>query len=67
MGITAVVVPIDIPQEVLALDVWVMLAAGVLVLAFAWFRTTIRWPLGLVLCALYASYILAVFQLGKSI
>ena len=67
MGITAVVVPIDIPQEVLALDVWVMLAAGVLVLAFAWFRTTIRWPLGLVLCTLYASYILAVFQLGKSI
>lgn len=67
MGITAVVVPIDIPQEVLALDVWVMLASSLLVLAFAWFHTTIRWPLGLVLCLLYASYILTVFLLGKSI
>jgi cation:H+ antiporter len=65
MGITAMVVPVDIPAEVLKLDVWVMLAAAVLVLALAYFRATIRWPAGVVLCTLYGLYILAVFQLGK--
>lgn len=65
MGITALVVPVDIPAEILVLDLWVMLAAAVLVLGFAFLRTTIRWPLGIVLCALYAAYIFAVFQLGQ--
>jgi cation:H+ antiporter len=67
MGITAVIVPVNVPAEVLRLDLWVMLAAGGLVLAFAMLRTTLRWPHGLVLCALYACYIFAVFQLGKTI
>lgn len=35
-GVTALVQPIAIPPEVLALDIWVMAAATVLLLVFAW-------------------------------
>ncbi len=65
MGITAVVVPVAVPPEVLRLDLWVMLACALLVLAFAAMRVTIRWPSGIILCALYGIYIFLAFQFGK--
>ena len=65
MGITSMVVPLQVPPEVLRLDLWAMLACALLVLAFAAFKVTIRWPSGIILCALYALYIFVVFQTGK--
>jgi cation:H+ antiporter len=65
MGVTAVFVPLAVPQEVLKLDLWVMLASALLVLAFAAFHVTIRKPSGVILCALYGLYIFAAFQFGK--
>jgi cation:H+ antiporter len=65
MGVTAVFVPLAVPQEVLKLDLWVMLASALLVLAFAAFHVTIRKPSGVILCALYGLYIFSAFQFGK--
>lgn len=65
MGITSMVVPLQVPPEILRLDLWAMLACALLVLAFAAFKVTIRWPSGIILCALYALYIFVVFQTGK--
>lgn len=65
MGVTAAFVPLAVPQEVLKLDLWVMLASALLVLAFSAFHVTIRKPSGVILCALYGLYIFAAFQFGK--
>ncbi|MCA1299259.1 calcium/sodium antiporter [Stappia indica] len=65
MGITAVVVPLGVPQEVLVLDLWVMLASALLVLAFAAMHVTIRRPSGAILSLLYCLYIFVVFQFGQ--
>lgn len=65
IGITSIVVPLQVPEEVLRFDLWVMFACALLVLAFAAFRITIRWPAGLLLSALYVLYIFIVFQTGK--
>jgi cation:H+ antiporter len=65
MGITAVVVPVEVPAEVLRFDLWAMLACALLVLAFSAMRVTIRWPSGIILCALYGIYIFMAFHLGK--
>ncbi|WP_425089889.1 calcium/sodium antiporter [Stappia sp.] len=65
MGITAAFVPLSVPAEVLKLDLWVMLASALLVLAFSVFHVTIRKPSGVILCALYGLYIFSAFQFGK--
>jgi cation:H+ antiporter len=65
MSVTAAFVPLAVPQEVLKLDLWVMLASALLVLAFAAFHVTIRKPSGVILCALYGLYIFSAFQFGK--
>ncbi|QDG76488.1 calcium/sodium antiporter [Labrenzia sp. PHM005] len=64
IGITAVVVPIDVPQEVLKLDVWVMLACAVLLTALAGFKICLGKISGFVMTAAYALYIASVYMLG---
>lgn len=65
MGITGLVTPILIPPEILSFDIWVMLACAFLVLALAAFRSTLHRLSGLVLVALYVTYIAASFTLGQ--
>ncbi|SDU28916.1 calcium/sodium antiporter [Stappia sp. ES.058] len=65
MGITAMVVPVAVPPELLKLDLWIMFASALLVLAFSYFHVTIRKPSGLILCVLYGLYIFSAFHLGK--
>jgi len=65
IGITAVVVPVAVPAEVLKVDLWVMLASALLVLAFAALHVTIRRPSGFVMTALYGLYIFTAFQFGQ--
>jgi len=64
IGITAVVVPIDVPPEVLKLDIWVMLACALLLLALAGFRVCLSKVSGLAMTIAYGLYITAVYMLG---
>ncbi|MEP3048309.1 MAG: calcium/sodium antiporter [Roseibium sp.] len=64
IGITAVIVPIDVPQEVLRLDVWVMLACAVLLTALAGFRICLGRISGFFMTAAYVLYIATVYMLG---
>nr|WP_319383415.1 calcium/sodium antiporter [uncultured Roseibium sp.] len=66
IGITAVVVPIDVPPEVLKLDVWVMLACAVLLAALAAFRICLGKISGLAMTAAYGLYITTVYMLGHA-
>ncbi len=65
IGITAVVVPIDVPPEVLKLDVWVMLACAVLLAFLAAYRICLNKISGLAMTAAYAFYITTVYMLGN--
>ena len=64
IGITAVVVPIDVPPEVLKLDVWVMLACAVLLAVLSAFRICLGKISGLAMTAAYMLYIATVYMLG---
>ena len=64
IGITAVVVPIDVPPEVLKFDIWVMLACAVLLTGLAGLRICLGRISGLAMCAAYAVYITTVYMLG---
>ncbi|MEP4768081.1 MAG: calcium/sodium antiporter [Roseibium sp.] len=64
IGITAVIVPIDVPQEVLKLDVWVMLACAVLLTTLAGFRICLGRISGFFMTAAYMFYIAMVYMLG---
>ncbi|POF29762.1 calcium/sodium antiporter [Roseibium marinum] len=64
IGITAVVVPIDVPPEVLNLDVWVMLACALLLTALAGYRICLNKVSGLVMTIAYCVYIASVYVLG---
>jgi cation:H+ antiporter len=55
-GVTAAVKPIDIPPEIAALDVWVMLIAAVLLLTFACTGWRLQRREGAVLLAAYGGY-----------
>ena len=56
LGITALVEPIDVPAQIAALDVWVMLAATALLLALGVTGRVGR-AAGVLLVALYAAYL----------
>jgi cation:H+ antiporter len=57
LGVTALVQPIAMPPEIMAFDIWVMLAAAVLLVVFALSGLRInRWEGGLLLAG-YAAYI----------
>lgn len=64
IGITAVVVPIDVPPEVLKLDVWVMLACAILLATLAGCRICLSKISGLAMTAAYCLYIVTVYMLG---
>lgn len=58
MGITAMVVPVPVPASFLYFDLWVMLAAALLVGLFLLHPVgAIRRPAGVLLCVAYAAYI----------
>lgn len=56
LGVTALVRPVAVPDSILRVDLWVMLGAAALLLAFAWTGRRIRRWEGLVLLALYGGY-----------
>lgn len=57
LGVTAIVQPIAVPPELAGVDIWVMLAATVLLLIFSLTGRSLARLEGLVLVASYAAYI----------
>jgi cation:H+ antiporter len=57
LGVTALIRPIDVPAEIWAVDIWVMLAAAVVLVVFALSGLRInRWEGGLLLAG-YVAYV----------
>ena len=65
IGITAVVVPIQVPAELIAFDLWVMLAAAMFLTAFAYRRERIGPRIGLGMTSIYVGYIALVATFGS--
>lgn len=59
LGVTALVHPLSVPEEILRFDVWVMLAATLLLILFATTGRTLTRGEGLVFLAAYAVYVAA--------
>ena len=64
IGTTALVTPIPIPDQIVRVDLWVMLAATLLILPFSLFHLRVTRLIGLLLSAAYATYIYLVFHVG---
>ncbi|MDD7910218.1 MULTISPECIES: calcium/sodium antiporter [Pseudovibrio] len=65
LGITSVIAPIPVPEQILQMDVWVMLGCALLLLYFAGRRVCLSRGWGALLTIGYISYIYGVFALGK--
>lgn len=57
LGATAVIQPIPVPEAIMASDIWVMLAATLLLFGIIWKWQKISRPAGVLFMALYAGYI----------
>lgn len=60
IGIASLVAPIDVDPEFLRFDLWVMLAASLLLIPFVYLNKDITRVWGIVLSALYAVYLVVV-------
>ena len=60
MGITATVIPIPIPQQILNFDIWVMLGCAALLYYFAARKVCLSKFWGTALCVGYVAYIYGV-------
>lgn len=61
MGLTAMVVPVPVPDVIKRVDVWVMLAAALAITPYVLRRKCITWKSGLVFVSCYVLYISIVF------
>lgn len=59
MGITSLIKPINVTQHIFGFDVWVMLAASILLGAFAYLKMNISKWLGIGMAACYLAYLAA--------
>ncbi|MEP4031774.1 calcium/sodium antiporter [Roseibium polysiphoniae] len=67
IGITTAIVPVEVPAEILKLDIWVMLACAVLLLVLAAKKICLGRISGFVLTAAYVLYIFTVYCLSAAI
>ena len=56
-GVTAVVKPLQVPPQILAMDIWVMLAASLLLVLFAVTGWRVSRREGLLFLLAYAAYL----------
>lgn len=61
MGITALIIPLDVPARVVSVDMWVMLATSVVMAVLAMAHLTARKMLGLTMTGTFAAYVISVF------
>ncbi|WP_306005188.1 calcium/sodium antiporter [Aquicoccus porphyridii] len=64
LGLTALIHPLDVPQQVIGFDIWVMLAATLVMLLFATTGRRIDRREGAFLTAAYATYLAATLWIG---
>jgi cation:H+ antiporter len=64
IGIAALVGPIAVPPEMLHFDLWVMLASSLLLAPFIWLRWEITRIWGVILLALYVTYVSTLVFVG---
>lgn len=62
IGITAVIGPIPVDPEFLQFDLWVMLAASLLIVPFVFFKQDIGRVWGVILTGLYVAYVVIVLS-----
>ena len=62
IGITAVIGPIPVDPEFLRFDLWVMLAASLLIIPFVFFKQDIGRVWGVILTGLYVAYVVIVLS-----
>jgi len=67
VGITAMVTPIDIPPEILRLDIWVMLAATLILVPFVVWEVPIGRISGMAFLAAYIVYIGMLLMPGSQV
>ncbi len=60
IGVASIVAPIPVPVEMLRFDLWVMLAASLVLAPFVFLRWYMSKLWGLALTTLYVGYILVV-------
>jgi cation:H+ antiporter len=58
IGVTAVVSPIPVDSDLLEFDIWVMLAATLLLVPFVFLKQNITRVWGILLSGLYVAYVL---------
>lgn len=63
MGITLIITPVSVGDHIINVDMWVMLAVSLLLGAIAYFMSEITRWMGLVMLALYTSYIAIAFAI----
>jgi cation:H+ antiporter len=64
LGITAVVIPLDVPDQIAHFDFWIMMATALAILPLAFWMHRISRPVGAIMVAAYAAYMIVVFQSG---
>lgn len=62
LGITALIKPIPVPQEIINLDMWIMLGVTALLGVFAWTGNRISRGEGAIFLILYAAYLIFLSQ-----
>ncbi|MDJ0893720.1 MAG: calcium/sodium antiporter [Alphaproteobacteria bacterium] len=65
MGVVAVIVPVEVPDQIVRFDLWVMLGVTVGFLALAYTLKHITRPLGILFLVLYVAYVASLY-LGVS-
>lgn len=61
LGATGVILPLDVDARIISIDMWVMLAASLLVVGLAHWNIPIKKLGGLAMLGLFAAYIISVF------
>ena len=61
MGITGLLVPLNVPAQVVSLDMWVMLGSTLLLIALATFRVTLGRMAGGAMLAAYGAYLVILY------
>jgi len=65
-GLTAILVPLQVPQTIISFDVLVMIGASLLIVPIAFYLRKVSKTLGLFMTLAYAAYIVLVFRNGVS-
>jgi len=61
LGGTSVILPLDVDPRIVSIDMWVMLAAGLLVVALAHWNVPIKKFGGIAMLLIFSAYIISVF------